>query len=835
MTGRAFEEKESNGSRPFPNLVLEETRRLIVALGELVTNHDATLRPDHEADAEVARAFDPDEIRKTLRKLEDRIDRCRFEVAVVGTMKAGKSTGINAVVGSEVVPSRTTPMTTIPTVIEHVPGQVDAILSLPEDEVQALIELCRSRPDILDNRKAAIIEDRDIIADLLNDEVEVESDAILIRGEKQSPKRSLRVLNDLVRLVLSHAPEDSDEEASKVLFRILDDLPTLRIEFRCLREVVTDDPGSFALIDTPGPNEFGMSRWLTDVVQKLLHNCHGVLLFIKSTELNSESEAQLRSQVDELGSVLDDRLHVVANQVDVVSQQDGGAFLRDLPSIVRDRLFDGRIDLDRVFPASALRAWLAIQASRSGEGHEGDWFADFREQVWGILSPDEISDEDIAQGGRILWERSGFGKPLERVIRRGRLNASIHLAESCLAEVRELARKLSGAGALGRLRGEIETLEWGIKLCQRLMADTERQVDELDHRLDPLGEELTSLMKNKVREIKELSSKRIDAVIESRERATPEAEQISIGNIKNQLKLLRRKLTKLGQFSNVVRTALSKFILGQENPPEPAVDLKELQMLPRVIEAESGDEIEQLAREIVNTLGKLMDYQTAELREEVVDLLDETSKRVTSDINEDLAPTLSELRDFLREEQIDPGVIPAVSQDAWNEVPSWTAEHSEFVDSREQRTGYREEKKPGFKGWFGRYGVLPWLIGKRKEWGFKRIAEYRTVASLDVDRLIANFHEATGGHLAALTKNVEECIIPELKAGLEEWVRKLRDLLDGMLYVLRNERARDLEDAMSATREQLLDLEENSTGVARDSELLRSDLKILRSTTDSGA
>lgn len=43
-------------------------------------------------------------------------------VAVVGTMKAGKSTTINAIVGAEVLPNRNAPMTSIPTLIRHTPG-----------------------------------------------------------------------------------------------------------------------------------------------------------------------------------------------------------------------------------------------------------------------------------------------------------------------------------------------------------------------------------------------------------------------------------------------------------------------------------------------------------------------------------------------------------------------------------------------------------------------------------------------------------------------------------------------------------------------------------------
>src|SRR5579859_7215882 len=51
-------------------------------------------------------------------------------VAVVGTLKAGKSTTINALVGRELLPSRNQPMTSLPTLIRHVPSMREPLLRL---------------------------------------------------------------------------------------------------------------------------------------------------------------------------------------------------------------------------------------------------------------------------------------------------------------------------------------------------------------------------------------------------------------------------------------------------------------------------------------------------------------------------------------------------------------------------------------------------------------------------------------------------------------------------------------------------------------------------------
>ncbi len=57
-----------------------------------------------------------------------KISRLEMVLAIVGTMKAGKSTTINAIVGTEVLPNRNRPMTALPTLIRHTPGQKEPVL-----------------------------------------------------------------------------------------------------------------------------------------------------------------------------------------------------------------------------------------------------------------------------------------------------------------------------------------------------------------------------------------------------------------------------------------------------------------------------------------------------------------------------------------------------------------------------------------------------------------------------------------------------------------------------------------------------------------------------------
>lgn len=59
-------------------------------------------------------------------------------------MKAGKSTTINAIVGTQVLPERNDPMTALPTLIRHTEGQKTPILKFknnqPINELILLLE-----------------------------------------------------------------------------------------------------------------------------------------------------------------------------------------------------------------------------------------------------------------------------------------------------------------------------------------------------------------------------------------------------------------------------------------------------------------------------------------------------------------------------------------------------------------------------------------------------------------------------------------------------------------------------------------------------------------------
>jgi len=72
---------------------------------------------------------------QTLDNERKKLENLEFVISIVGTVKAGKSTTINAIVGQEILPNRSAPMTTLPTLVTHKEGQNEPFLTMPKYKV----------------------------------------------------------------------------------------------------------------------------------------------------------------------------------------------------------------------------------------------------------------------------------------------------------------------------------------------------------------------------------------------------------------------------------------------------------------------------------------------------------------------------------------------------------------------------------------------------------------------------------------------------------------------------------------------------------------------------
>ena len=180
--------------------LLDQTRKVL---------KDVADRPDllHAPDPKQPRQIDThkaEKWRSTLRNEIEKVKNLEAIFAVVGTVKAGKSTTINAIVGAEILPNRPEPMTTYPTLVRHKSRQTEPVLVFPVKLAQSFNSLARKAKRKLNQktRKNQIDElypdphEQEIAKKILEEKLEIAT-----RSEgKAEIFELLKTVNDLYRL-----------------------------------------------------------------------------------------------------------------------------------------------------------------------------------------------------------------------------------------------------------------------------------------------------------------------------------------------------------------------------------------------------------------------------------------------------------------------------------------------------------------------------------------------------------------------------------------------------------------------------------------------------------
>ncbi|MDI3323402.1 dynamin family protein [Pontibacterium granulatum] len=456
------------------DLLREEACRLVKVETDFLKEMLDT--PDLLTDME-GQSFTRESAHKRIEILQEeanKLEKLEMVLAVVGTMKAGKSTTINAIVGAEVLPSRNEPMTAIPTLIRHKVDQKEPILSF--EHTQPVIELAKKLGDLIAKMTSEQLEM--LHKELPNPEIIDSVVARLKPKTKYSGSEQifvfLKQLNDLVRLANALEIEFPFSEYEKIYH-----LPVIEVEFVHLREVEAAK-GQFALLDTPGPNEAGQEQ-LKAMLTEQLRKASGVLAVMDYTQLRSDADHQVREELRAIASVTGDRMFALVNKFD---QKDrNGLDEKGVKALVADGLMEGEILQDSVFPVSANWAYLAnrarhelYQAGNLPDADENEWVADFGEEGLGKRWHRKINDlDEVNEAIEALWEDSMFAEPLDQVIQKAHGDAAFLALDSAVAKLQDTLLSISN---LVNLRST--ALSKDIDRLFELIGDLKADIDEVN-------------------------------------------------------------------------------------------------------------------------------------------------------------------------------------------------------------------------------------------------------------------------------------------------------------------------------------------------------------------
>lgn len=413
-----------------------------------------------------------------------KISRLEMVLAIVGTMKAGKSTTINAIVGTEVLPNRNRPMTALPTLIRHTPGQKEPVLHFSHvAPIDCLIQQLQQR-----------LRDCDIKH--LTDVLEIDKDmrALMQRIENgvafekyylgaQPIFHCLKSLNDLVRLAKA-----LDVDFPFSAYAAIEHIPVIEVEFVHLAGLESY-PGQLTLLDTPGPNEAGQPH-LQKMLNQQLARASAVLAVLDYTQLKSISDEEVREAILAVGQSVP--LYVLVNKFD---QQDRNSDDADqVRALISGTLMKGCITPQQIFPVSSMWGYLANRArhelANNGKlpaPEQQRWVEDFAHAALGRRwrHADLADLEHIRHAADQLWEDSLFAQPIQALLHAAYANASLYALRSAahkLLNYAQQAREYLDFRAHGlnvaceQLRQNIHQVEESLQLLQLNQAQVSGEV-----------------------------------------------------------------------------------------------------------------------------------------------------------------------------------------------------------------------------------------------------------------------------------------------------------------------------------------------------------------------
>ncbi|HGY6782819.1 TPA: dynamin family protein [Escherichia coli] len=389
--------------------------------------------------------FDKQKALKRIEELEgEQIKTARREMvlAVVGTMKAGKSTTINAIVGQEILPNRNRPMTSVPTLIRHVPGKTEPVLHLEHIQPvrNLLITLQEKLATPAGQQVAQTLQqtgDTRELLDILTDDGWLKNE---YHGEEEI-FTGLASLNDLVRLAAAMGSEFPFDEYAEV-----QKLPVIDVEFSHL--VGMDEcQGTLTLLDTPGPNEAGQPQ-MEVMMRDQLQKASAVLAVMDYTQMNSKADEEVRKELNAIADVSVGRLFVLVNKFDEKDRNGDGAdaVCQKVPAMLNSDV----LPASRVYPGSSRQAYLANRALHELRKNgtlpvDEAWVDDFVREAFGRMKKDYVcKDSELAtEGVTDLWEGSLIDQLITEVILSSHSRAAALAVDSAAAKLMQNAENIS--------------------------------------------------------------------------------------------------------------------------------------------------------------------------------------------------------------------------------------------------------------------------------------------------------------------------------------------------------------------------------------------------------
>lgn len=623
------------------NSVIRECQDNILSHLSLLRNILEKCRPKGNGKYALASDEEIEQYQQQIEEEQAKVQQLRMTLAVIGPMKAGKSTLINAIVGAEVLPSRSGAMTTMPTLITHVDGCKEPVLRFPKPEPFNRVIKAISEKTACKSVYAGDAEGTDY-NDTLNRIRSKELTDIKqeYRGEAHIAS-FMTDLNDLVRI--SQLP-DFELPSPLEHYSQIDDFPEIEVEFVSLTNRVNGSLGKLTLVDTPGPNEAGQGH-LKGVVKKQLQQAAAIVVVVAPTQKDGEAFAEIRSWVHNARVHNGVPLYIFLNKFDEMRKaerktENVALLCRSLfPDIP---LEDGRVLTveGSAFPTCAFPALLANKAIRylENEGklphpNNNSWVLDFAEKVFGQLLADEKIKEgnlkEFRAGSDNLWAQSLMESPLNCVISASLYRAAPLCLDSAVEKIVSTGKFFQdqAKGQRNSLAQSIDTLQHTIKTMNSNLAE-----------LKKAQEKLQSIAQSVVRRIGNELIRPLDAILQN------------AGNIiKDTAKLKGQELDDVEKKKVRKNEFIFSGILWNRNSPSKSEKLKAVFTGDEVLEFSSKDDADSFRSDLQGVVNKDVGKALQKTVDDLEPIISKEQERLSHEIDLQINPIVKKIGDETKE------------------------------------------------------------------------------------------------------------------------------------------------------------------------------------------
>ena len=737
--------------------IITETEKIIESLIEI----EKKIKPVDRDEVKTLSYTHLTEHQEMLKNEKQKLDNLEYVVAVVGTMKAGKSMTINAIVGQEILPSREFPMTTLPTLITHKPKQEEPILNLKNIEpFQKLVEEIKEKVET--SQTSEQIDLNSLIDKIKNSEISFEKS---YKGQ-QKIENFLKQINDLMRIA-----KDFGIEPPYNNFTNVDDLPRIEVEFYHLSKEENSSSAKLTLLDTPGPDEFKHSTLLKEIFKNQLQRASAVMLLVDYTKMNSQSDVEVKKQVKEVADMIGKQhLFVLLNKFDQRKRSDDVEEKKaEAKRLIAEDVLKGQIDTNNIYPISAKSAFYANfglrELDKNGKINKSlQWIDDFGVTLMGEDWEDDIKDiKRVQKKCEKTWEKSFFEEPLNNIITTIHSDALFLSLKSPLDKLENLLREYNNAfktrknayqKELSELKNIIKSLKEDINKVTEISGSIK---DNIKKRIEIIESKIEKESKDIINKIEIEVEEKLETNIESKKKE--EKDRKNKRHKVDDNSILRQKLwdgglldfiNKKDEFKN---TDLNKLI------KEGKLEYRDKDKAQKLI-----DGINDLFIQILGSSSKVMEEN---INENIIEL----SNSIDNDIRNKLGNLLTKIEQKLSEEGDSLEIyLPKLS--IGFDIDSQGTLSASIKKETETYTSKGDGYWNGFKNWLN------------SDWGTED--KTRDIFIIEKDEIIQNIKKAL--------ENIQKSEISKLNKKFNNTIRKpIENKLQFLTQEIEGYRAEQIE------------------------------------------